>query len=363
MDGMCLVRITCKQQIKVNNVTMSNHWQTELTAQGAYIDKGAVQHFGDAQRELNATAHTTILCDLSHLGLIELNGADALSFLQGQLTNDIKLLNAHNAQWTGYCSAKGRLLAIFLAYTHQSSIYLQLPCEIHDAMMKRLKMFVLRSKVNVVASDIVGFGISGPEATTRLSAISPELPSKPLDMVHHNDYSIIKLPSHQFDRYVIHVNSSKAGAIWSQLLMHCQPVGKPCWDWLEIQAGIPEIVMATQEQFVPQMANLDLLGGINFKKGCYTGQEIVARTHYLGSVKRRTYLAHLASMQTPLAGDKVYTADQQEVGQIIRATPAPEGGAAVLAELRIEAKEAGKVFWQTHMLDFKPLPYSLNTGD
>src|SRR5690606_610222 len=101
----------------------------------------------------------------------------------------------------------------------------------------------------------------------------------------------------------------------------CQLVGKPCWDWLDIQAGLPEVVNTTQEQFVPQMLNLDLLNGISFKKGCYTGQEIVARTHYLGKVKRRTYLATIDSPMPPKPGDKVLDHAENEAGQIVKVAP------------------------------------------
>ena len=142
--------------------------------------------------------------------------------------------------------------------------------------------------------------------------------------------------------------------------MHCQPVGKPCWDWLEIQAGIPDIELKTQEQFVPQMLNLDILGAINFKKGCYAGQEIVARTHYLGSVKRRTYLAEIAFESAPNAGDKVLDAAKNEVGQIVRATPNLTNGFDALIEMRIDAQLTGKVFWNNIAVNLKALPYSLD---
>ncbi len=119
-------------------------------------------------------------------------------------------------------------------------------------------------------------------------------------------------------RFQIFTDAENAPIIWNALKAKTQLVGKSCWDWLEIQAGIPDVEPATQEQFVPQMLNLDILNGINFKKGCYTGQEIVARTHYLGSVKRRTYLTSLDTTQAPSAGEKVLDATQNEVGQIVR---------------------------------------------
>ena len=131
------------------------------------------------------------------------------------------------------------------------------------------------------------------------------------------------------------------------------------WDWLEIQAGIPDIEFKTQEQFVPQMLNLDVLGAINFKKGCYTGQEIVARTHYLGTVKRRTYLVELATSIAPEAGDKVLDAAKNEVGQIVRVAPSATNGFHALIELRIEAKEAGNLNCKDAAITLKDLPYAV----
>lgn len=342
---------------------MNSQWQSELTAHGAHIEHDEVLHYGNRQYELQATLNHNVLCDLSHLSLIKLDGADTLNFLQGQVTNDVKLLNESNAHLTGYCTPKGRLLAIFLAYVHQSNIYLQLPRSLQENILKRLKMYVLRSKVNITASEQISLGISGPDVATLLSSISPILPVLPFDKNTQNDITIVKLPSHAFARYVLISSPEQICTLWSTLRSHCQLVGKPCWDWLDIQSGIPEISPATQEQFVPQMANLDLIGGINFKKGCYTGQEIVARTHYLGSVKRRTYLAHIACSQVPQAGDALVSAEQMEVGQIVKATHSPHEGVDILAELRIEAKEKGKIYWQQQPLDFKTLPYSLSTGD
>lgn len=356
---------------------MVNDWQTELTAQGAHFVNGATQHFGQPQQELQTAMHSTVICDLSHLRLIQLNGADTSIFLQGQVTNDVKLLDEAHSHYTGYCSPKGRLLAFFLAFSHRQSIYLQLPNNLLAPIAKRLSMYVMRSKVVINPAEMVMFGISGPDASTHLAKLVPSLPQATLSQISTEDVTVIKLPSHQHDRYLIIAKPAHALTFWNTLKQACQATGKPCWDWLETQAGIPEIVAATQEQFVPQMLNLDLLGAINFKKGCYTGQEIVARTHYLGSVKRRTYLATIPlansdATETPQAGDKLINTEQSEVGQVVRVAPNlvlpsisdgnHENSVDVLVELRIEAKETSTVFWHQTELSFKELPYSLNAG-
>lgn len=344
----------------------ATQWQSYLVAQSAHFENDAVMHFGQLAQELTQTAHGNTLCDLSHLALLEIDGADAVTFLQGQLTNDVKLLDGHLAHYSGYCSPKGRLLALFLAFAHQGHIHLQFPKSIAEAITKRLKMFVMRSKVTIndTSDRIVKLGLNGPEATSILQRHFSDVPTVPYALSTLENATLLKLPSIVgHDRFQIFTTVGFAASLWELLKQRSTPVGKPCWDWLEINAGIPEIVAATQEQFVPQMVNLDLLSAINFKKGCYTGQEIVARTHYLGTVKRRAFLMHIASDQMPDPNDKILDASGAEVGQIVRCAPAISGGFDVLAELRIEAQQTGAVYWQSHVLTPKPLPYSLGLDE
>jgi tRNA-modifying protein YgfZ len=306
--------------------------------------------------------NNNILCDLSHLGLLEISGADAVVFLQGQVTNDVNLLNGSNAHYTAYCNPKGRMLALFLAFAHYDHLHLQLNRELLEPMMKRLKMYVMRSKVEIkdVSESIIKFGLNGPQAASMLEGVFSSIPTKDYELISLDNGAILKLPSVNDDaRFEIFANSTNAPLIWEALKNNCKVVEKPHWDWLEIQAGIPDITLKTQEQFVPQMLNLDILNAINFKKGCYTGQEIVARTHYLGTVKRRTYLAELATETAPNAGDKVLDATQNEVGQIVRVAPNMSNGFDALIELRIEAKEAGNLTCNETVITLTNLPYAV----
>jgi len=347
-------------------------WHDFLAAQGATIEatpRASIANFGNIQAELNAAVNGNVMADLSHLGLLQVEGADAITFLQGQVTNDTKLLDATNSQFTssqyaGYCSPKGRLLALFLAFAHQDHIHLQLDGALVEPILKRLKMYVMRSKVAItdVSEQIVRIALSGASSEALLQQLFGNAPQHAHQVITLDKVTLIRLPG-DVARYQLYTQRDNAAVIWQELAKHFTPVGKDCWDYIEIQAGIPEIVPATQEAFVPQMINLDALDGINFKKGCYTGQEIVARTHYLGKVKRRTQLAHIASSSSlmPKAGDVIHTPDSQDaVGQIVRSAPALGGGFDVLAEVRLESLEAGKVQWQQHDLDIKQLPYSLS---
>ncbi|CAG0998243.1 tRNA-modifying protein YgfZ [Methylophilaceae bacterium] len=334
-------------------------WQTYLNSLKAEIADGQVLHFGNPEAELQAAATGNVLADLSHLGLLQVEGDDRIAFLQGQVTNDIKLLDGSNSHYTGQCNPKGRMLALFLAFAHHDYIHLQLNRQLLEPIMKRLKMYVLRSKVAItdVSDSIVRMGFAGAQAEGILQGVFTRVPQQDYALASLDKAVLIRLPG-STPRYEILAQPEYAEEIWSALDAHASLVGKPCWDWLEIQAGIPDIAPATQEAFVPQMINLDALGGINFKKGCYTGQEIVARTHYLGKVKRRTHLAHIDGNSQPAAGDEVQ--DTAGIaGQIVRSAPHPAGGYDVLAELRLESVEAGPLSWHETPLVIQPLPYSL----
>jgi len=338
---------------------MMTQWQEFLISQGATIENNQVTAFAGND---GIKHNQTILADLSHVGLLQLDGEDAADFLQGQVTNDVKKLDGSNFQYAGYCTPKGRLLALFLAFAHQGHLHLQLNRELLEPILKRLKMYVMRSKVTIqdVSDNIIRFGIAGPEAISAMNTYfgANNLPQQPYELKTLEQATIIRLPG-IVARYQIYTTDEHATKIWKALSAHSQPADKAQWDYWEIQAGIPDIALATQEAFVPQMINLDALDGINFKKGCYTGQEIVARTHYLGKVKRRIQLAHLNSEQAPQIGDDI-NSNNEIVGKVVRSAPAPEGGYDLLAELRLEILEEGsELLWQGIALEIKSLPYPL----
>lgn len=338
-------------------------WHEFLSAQGANFIDSELQSFGDTSHEL-AAANGNVLTSLSHLGLLEISGDDAITFLQGQVTNDVKKLNGSNSQYAGYCTPKGRLLGLFLAFAHADHLHLQMPLSILEPIMKRLRMYVMRSKVVITnkSADILCFGIAGPNAESTLLSLFSQVPTLPYQLITLEDATLLRLMGIN-PRYQVFTNIANAERIWNTLSNTCNKVGKSVWDYLEIQAGIPEIVPATQEAFVPQMINLDALDGINFKKGCYTGQEIVARTHYLGKVKRRTQLAHINTEEMPCAGDLIQLDGREEtIGQIVRAANTPSGGVDVLVEIRLENLEstAEHPVWKGKRLAFKPLPYALS---
>ncbi len=174
-------------------------------------------------------------------------------------------------------------------------------------------------------------------------------------------FTVIRLDGQRFQ---INTAPQYAPGLWQKLSSVARPAGSPCWDWLDIRAGIPEIMPPTQEEFVPQMANLDVIGHVNFKKGCYPGQEVVARMHYLGKAKRRMYLAHVEGDIAPQAGDELYSAEMegQACGMVVNAAAAPQGGFDLLAVVQTASQETQMVHWKSlegTTLEFLPLPYPL----
>lgn len=347
---------------------MNSDWFTFLTSRHAHIEQNQVMHFGQPDIELVRIESAPVLIDLSHLGLIRFSGDDAHNFLQGQLSCDVRNTSSSKATYGGYCTPKGRLLCSFLLWQDTDGSYLmQLPAELTETTIKRLRMFVLRAKVVIQDStdDYVRIGIAGQGAYSLLQNILAgiSLPAEPLSITIIPDGQII---CHNETRFEILVKLTQAPMLWEQLNAQAHCVGAAAWDWLEIREGIPAIFKTTQEQFVPQMVNLDAIGGVSFKKGCYPGQEIVARTQYLGKVKRRMYRAHL-NVDSPLeiaAGDHVYGTDtpDQACGMIVNAAPAPTGGVDVLAVIQVSSTEVGSVHWKTSngpSLTLQPLPYPI----
>jgi tRNA-modifying protein YgfZ len=334
---------------------MQADWQQFLAAQGAVIEDGSVSHFGDPHAELAATAAQNSLCDLGQFSILRVSGEDAQSFLQNLLSNDIKEVSASRAQHSSFNTAKGRMLANFLIWMDGGDYLMMLPCTLASMLQKKLSMYVLRAKVEIALDERIALGISGP--TIRPPADSSDLPL--LGVTITESAGVIRLGE---TRYLLCAPIENAKTLWQTLATDAKPVGSACWDWLNIVAGIPVILEKTQEEFVPQMVNFDLIGGINFKKGCYPGQEIVARMHYLGKLKRRMYLAHVKGAAKP--GDALYSEDMagQSSGMIANAAPSPSGGCDVLAVVQIASHDAHPIRLgsiEGEALHFEPLPYAL----
>ena len=297
--------------------------------------------------ETVAARDYTILADLSDNALLAVTGDDAAAFLHAQLTNDVQSLPVGAAQWNGWCTAKGRLFATFLVVRRADGFLLMLPAEIAPAVAKRLAMFVLRSKVKIadVSAELVRMGFAGKSASVIAARHWGHTPD-PMRSVEKDGASCTAL---DLERFVILAPPQAAPALWDELAMNAKVAGPDAWQLSLIDAGIPTITAATQEQFVPQMANLDLIGGVSFKKGCYPGQEIVARTQYRGILKKRMARAHVAGDARPMPGESVYSAafGEQAAGTVVNVAPAPDGGFDALVVAQLESLERGDLRWKS----------------
>lgn len=306
---------------------------------------------------------------LDQFGVIEATGDDAASFLHGQLTNDVQHLDAASARLAGYCSPKGRLIASMLTWRAGQSIRLLVARTVCANVQKRLSMFVLRAKAKLVditdAVAVIGFAGDVREA---LSSVFEALPDGVNVQVAGPLGSLVRVPdANGRARYLWIGPKAEVEACLPGLEARLARVSSAVWDWLDIRAGEPRITADVVEQFVPQMVNFDALGAVNFRKGCYPGQEVVARSQYRGTIKRRVALAHIATDSDPVrAGAELFhSADPgQPCGMIVNVAAAPRGGFDALVEIKLASLDEGVVRVGTAEgpeLAFEPLPYALPT--
>jgi len=324
---------------------MKTDWKTFLTEAGAEFEDDKVAHFGNPGREQQVTLSGLVFSDLSHLGVIAVYGADAESFLQSQFSNDISQITETSTQLDAYCTPKGRILGLMRVFRRGETWYLRLPEDTLEAVIQRLRMYVMRADVTLedVSDNFLRIGISGEDAVAELRTVIADVPVEADQARHSGDTSLLRVPGlrPRFEAYISSLGA--ASKLWDSLNVRGAPVGESAWRLLEIRDGLPNIFAATSELFVPQMTNLQLLNGVSFKKGCYPGQEIVARMQYLGTLKRRMYLGHIDMEQQPSPADSLFTAidSEQAVGRIVDAQPHPDGGQSVLAVMQIKVAEAG----------------------
>ena len=266
----------------------------------------------------------------SDLGIVRVSGTDARTFLQGQFTSDIQNLDKNQTQLSGYCTPKGRLLAIFRIIPHENDLLLVLPRELLAGICKRLQLYVLRADVQLqdISDDFGICELAGPN----IAAWVPGLPDIDNSVVRTDELSITRLPGDRLRLCVIGPMAA-LNTLRTQADQHITSVPAEAWRLLDIRAGLPTIYAATSEMFVPQMTNLHQVGGVSFKKGCYTGQEVVARMHYLGKQKKQLYRLHITTEASLQIGQPLYTPDSrgQAVGTIADQSPCPDGGYEVLA--------------------------------
>ncbi|HUN91340.1 MAG TPA: folate-binding protein [Burkholderiaceae bacterium] len=335
---------------------------------GAGAAPGGTWHADAAtvQRALQAPCFV----GLDELGIIEASGADAARFLQGQLTNRVEGLATDRLQLNGYCSPKGRLIATFHHWRDGDRHFLQLPREILPAVMKRLSMFVLRAKVVLkdATEDWCVLGAIGSGVEARLQAIADggALPAGAWQAtgLQAAGGRLVRVPAspRAGARFLVVARTDAIEAVLARCgATPSAPAPGAAWWWSEIDAGVPTVFAATQERYVPQMINFEVLGGVDFRKGCYPGQEVVARSQYRGALRRRMTRAHATMAR---AGDDVFSgsaAADEPIGSVVMAASAPDGGMDLLIECPSDrlADDALRVGSARESLAPRDLPYAI----
>ncbi len=343
---------------------MHQDWQAFLESQGGRIGDDGAAHFDSA-----APAPDCAVVDLSHLGLIAVSGPEATDFLQGQLSNDLRELSETHTQLNSHCSPKGRMLANFRMLRFDESLFLLLPRVQMEPLLKRLRMFLLRAKAKIDdASDaLVCFGILGACADESLQHAFGGLPSDANAMVRAGDTALIRVADPS-PRYLLIGPAESARAAWKAARAAGAELANPdLWALQDIRAGIPTVLPETSDSFVPQMANMHLIDGVSFHKGCYTGQEVVARMQYLGKLKRRMYVAQTdlgGNSEPPAPGTLLSSADsssEQAPGRVIDARCNASGACEMLVVAEIEVAESGELRLGEDgpVLRVSPPPYGL----
>jgi folate-binding protein YgfZ len=307
------------------------------------------------------------MVSLLHLRAYRISGDDASSFLQGQFTNDVNLVSADQAQLSAYCTPKGRMLAIFYLCRWQNDYVLICPADIAESFMQRLKMYIMRSKVSIAeASDEVLLGIIDPEQTLPSQIFSSScVTTDDTDKQHSyvaactDDYLCFTLPGPS-NRYLMLCKSDASDEITQSLqkIEHVFP--ESVWKQMDIMSGLPFVDADTQELFVPQMTNMELIEGVSFSKGCYPGQEVVARLHYLGNANRRMFQFSCHSDKDLTTGeDIVSTLSDKAIGKVLSVEKTSEQDWIGLAVLRIENIQEDGLQCKDSRITITSLPYNV----
>ena len=294
------------------------------------------------------------IAPLPHLGLIRVQGEDAANFLQGQLTQDFALLGLSEARLAGFCSAKGRMQASFIGFKRSpTDILLVCSRDLLAQTLKRLSMFVMRAKAKLsdASEEFSMLGLAGNAVEMMAGSDNPAWTKTDLNTAN-----------------LVHLYPADGAprAVWIAPVGEALPLGQAlnaeAWQWGEVRSGIATVTLPIFEAFVPQMLNYESVGGVNFKKGCYPGQEVVARSQFRGTLKRRAYLVHCATALK--AGDEVFDSAEpdQPCGLVAQAAAAPQGGFDAIVSMQTSAVDGpGLRLGQADgpVLELLLLPYEL----
>lgn len=337
---------------------MNNQWQRFLSQHGASWDEAGYQtHFA------NPPADRPWLSDLSYLGLLSCQGEGAEKFLQGQLTCHLGQITPSQTSLGGLCTPKGALLSLFRINRHDQGYLLGMPADTLASTLQTLNKYIVffKAKLSDVSAEWVRLGLQGQGADNILLALFDDCPTQDHQQLAIAGGYLIRVPGQQ-PRFELWLQTEAAIQLWPALMEHASFAASQLWERSEIDAGLPWLPAALMESYIPQMLNLQALGGVNFKKGCYTGQEIVARMQYRGSLKRCLFIAEVNS-QVPLSLGMQIDGERANLGQVVRFVELSPGHYRLLAVLYKEEAESQTLYISGQpqaSLTLLPLPYTID---
>ncbi len=310
---------------------MNPEWQNKLISFGAELKDGGLVYAA-------ATDAQDVLCTLSSDTILHVSGNDAEAFLQGQFSNDISVLESPGSQLSTWSTPKGRVISLFRVVRVADGYLIKIPSELVEPVLKRLRMYVMMSKVVIEPrDDLIAIGIGGDGAMNALAEQGIAMPENTDDTVALPSGWITRVRG-EIPRFEVIGDTEQVASIWKRVVDTCGMASEEAWRLQNIDAGVPSVTAVTTEEFVLQMMNLQLIDGVSFKKGCYPGQEIVARMHYLGKLKRAMFRFQYEGENAPSVGDDIFkSGGGSAAGKIVDAVLASGNTSRLLAVVAINA--------------------------
>ncbi len=333
-------------------------WRTLLQKTSLEDDPYGAAHFGDPSTESAMLLGDGTHCPLPGVGVIQVRGEDARAFLHAQLTQDIESLETGEARLAGYCNPKGRLLAVLQVLLADDGYLLLAERGLLDSLIRRLRMYILRSRVSLddVTGQYQAIGVAGGrmELLTDVVGTLPDAPGRV-----HQAGDLLAFRPFSSESVLLLATAHETPSLWERLQAAGPPAGPQAWRLLAIRHGLPAVYPETIESFVPQQVNLEITEGVHFRKGCYPGQEVVARMHYLGRPSRRMYRFGAGHGHLPAAGVRISDGDDRTAGTVVQAAIGPEE-TELLAVLRTACEGRQDLTAEGLALSPRDLPYDPN---
>ncbi|WP_261843960.1 CAF17-like 4Fe-4S cluster assembly/insertion protein YgfZ [Aliamphritea ceti] len=310
-------------------------WHSILESQQISIDEQGYSHSPAAANPALS------ITPLTHLGIFNVIGTEAEKFLQGQISCDMRDINNGFSRLASHNNVKGSMISLSRVMPAEGGFWLRTNRQILSNAQSVLNKYMMFSKADSkdISDTVVGLGIQGNDAVQALSALSSELPTETDQFVNLEGGVLIKVPG---ERYELWLEVEQAEQVLSALATDGALTGSENWLLSEIQQGIPSLTPDTLETFIPQMTNLQAFEGVSFRKGCYTGQEIITRLQHRGKLKRPMFRLKVQADTTPVAGTVLATAARASVGNVVCSAPAGEGEYELLAVMLKDVFDDGE---------------------